>query len=190
MGLIKTAIIAGAGIYAVNKFSERRQSRQCQKNAQQQQHMATGALRDEYYAPPQQYPGSQHDQKFMPLEFTDRRGSQQQPGQPQPTYFLNNDVKSRLPPSASNGDQDFYPREKDKSNVYVEARSSPPPPQYHDYRQYRQSGFVEPDEVSDSAHAGSVRSTADRRSGGADALHNIIRHTNERAKDLMERYSK
>lgn len=158
MGLIKTAMIAGAGIYAYNKIQKRREGA---ANPQQdpsyhprssQQYTDYGAPQQQYYPEEKQKQQQQH--KFIPLEFSDRRSSQQQPGQPQPQYRLVNEPGSPVPSYGYNPNNGYY-YEADQKAVPSAHGALPPPPQYQNYRpQHRPQGFVEELEYSD---AGSVR---------------------------------
>ncbi|OAP62847.1 hypothetical protein AYL99_02074 [Fonsecaea erecta] len=181
MGLIKTAIIAGAGIYAVNKITKSAEHRRPNPAACAAPD-STSRQQQYFDAPPCYYPGHYQagpvPEKVMPMEFTERRGSPQerqhqqlQQGQAQ-VLLANNSATSPLPCGYYNNNhqQTAYDYGSDLktapelANTYA---GSAPPSQYDNWRQQRrQQGFVEPDEVSNAT----FDAPSGRRTGLFDTL--------------------
>ena len=177
MGLIKTAMLAGAGMYAVNKIAkttENRQSNPRPVSSSQPQYVdqSQTGQRDNYYNPQAPGQGSQKsqmnidDQGFprdvpqgsqsFPLQFEGRRSPDQR-GRP---LYLTNDAQTPLPNWYNNGVQDyeFDPRNAN-GNQYAYAGSAPP--QYRNSYARQQRGFVEPDEDFESDYQqGSARGSS------------------------------
>ncbi|KIY04002.1 uncharacterized protein Z520_00694 [Fonsecaea multimorphosa CBS 102226] len=161
MGLIKTTIIAGTGIYAVNKITKAAENRRTTP-------APVAAVQDSNYsrqqqvdAPPSYYPvpyqqAGPSQEKVVPMEFqyTERRGPQQDLQQQQKqqghaqVLSANNSAYAPLPYGYDNH-QPAYEYAPEHADMY--AAGSAPLPQYDSWRQRRhQQGFVEPDEVSNS----------------------------------------
>ncbi|KIW38953.1 uncharacterized protein PV06_08773 [Exophiala oligosperma] len=202
MGLIKTAIISGVAIYGVNKLaksSENKRRDQQQSDNYYRDHQAQsqpryrdmgGMMDDEYYynAP------SRRQEKGQPREmnFVDRRSAYpsdydrdrqyDEKSQQQSPLYLQNDPRSPLPGSLR--------KDYTMSGGYGndDGTTQQPPPQY-EYNQYRptgqrypqRSGFVEPDELSESdiqsrnggAAAPTGRGSGSVRNGASSMLNNL-----------------
>jgi hypothetical protein len=180
MGLIKAAIYGGAAIYAVNKItqaSENRRNREAGVPAQQQQqqrgfddqsqYMVSGAAQD-YYSDNKQPPTSQHE-RFIPMEFTDRRSPAQQS---QPMY-LNNDIHRPEPVYAYNAEGDYY--------------YEIPPPQYQHAPQQR--GFVENEEVVSEKNESKSRSPTTGK-GPKAMLHDFQKQAQKELKQIEKDFKK
>ncbi|KIW20983.1 hypothetical protein PV08_01562 [Exophiala spinifera] len=214
MGLIKLAIISGVAVYGVNKMAKHNES----KRRGDQPNRTDNYYRDgsqplykdagmtdnrypDYYAPPSQ--GQTYQEKEQPreLNFVGRRsypsdyahdrGHNEKSGHHQQPVYLQNDPFSPLP--GSRGQED---------NVRSGYDDGPAlPPQYDEYRpryqsqRYPRTGFVEPDEVSESdlqsrngnatARQGSGRGTGSSMMNGlADLLNG------DRTKDLKRMFAK
>ncbi|OAG37308.1 hypothetical protein AYO21_08493 [Fonsecaea monophora] len=200
MGLIKTAIIAGVGIYAVKKMSKSNENRRTNP--------APGPTQDRgfhqqyfdeppYYSPggpyqddkrayhQQQHPPPQEN--FVPLEFTEPRGGrrrqqQQQEDRHPKVLTTSNSAYSPLPHGYNHQDHDGHVYGYDAtaqnasestSNLYAYPNNAPPP-HYDNGRQRRQQqqhhGFVEPDEVSDPTFDAPRRGENGKRTGFLDTL--------------------
>ena len=167
MGIIKTAMLAGAGMYAVNKVAKGYQQSQAQRPQPQQQ---------AYYDAPQNYSNEgslqQQKQRVTPMDFNDRRDSPQQNRNQnqQPQYLLTNSSTAPVPNYGYNT-QDGYYYEPDSraqrasSPVYASAGGIPP--LYQQYRQLPQRGYVEDDEVA--PEAGFAQGSRSNASGGGSA---------------------
>jgi len=155
MGLIKTAMIAGAGIYAVNKVTKASAANK-QSSQSQYPYQPQPQYTDNYNPYNGQQQQQQQSQKAVPMEFVDRRGSPSQQGQQPQQYLLTNDSSAHVPVYGYNAEGGYY-FEIDPRNANATAppamayasgatRGSPPPPHYNAQRQ--QGGFVEADELS------------------------------------------
>ncbi|KIW90868.1 uncharacterized protein Z519_08651 [Cladophialophora bantiana CBS 173.52] len=161
MGIIKTAMIAGVSIYAVNKITKTAENRRTNPAPVAAQDDNT---RQQYLdAPPCYYPDpyqqgqakqQQHYQpqeKVLPMEFTERRGSHQQQQSQRQVLVTDNNAHAPLPSGYNNQGQ--YNYELDRRAAPAPASmyaGSAQPSDYQNWRQQRQQGFVEPDEVSNS----------------------------------------
>lgn len=161
MGLIKTAIIAGAGIYAVNKISKRSENRRnnadasgANRNYEPQYADGPDSKGYSYYDQPnQRYDRQQQQQQQQPqqqgwsqqgpppMEFVDRRDPQHQ-GQP---MYLANNPYAPLP-------HDY------RGSAQSQFSMGGSPPQYayrsgpeRGYGTQYKHGFVEAEEVSTNA---------------------------------------
>ncbi|KIW64514.1 hypothetical protein PV04_09442, partial [Phialophora macrospora] len=215
MGLIKTAMLAGAGMYVVNKFTQSRRDAPSQQDPNynprnSQQYIDNGVpQQQDYYTQPKQGGQQQQQQRVIPLEFTDRRSQkvpQQQQEGAQPQYRLTNDPNAPVPSYAYDTEGGYYY----KANPRVVSAPAPqmpdsynttgsPPPQYHAYGQYRAEGFVEPDEIVSESEFGGVKNRrSGRRSGsgsGSAALLNTLMQNagglkDGKGKDLMNKFLK
>jgi hypothetical protein len=197
MGLIKTAMMAGAGMYAVNKFAQASQNRR-QSPQPQQQYIDQGASQQRYYdnGPNQGYQQQQQQQqqRSMPMEFTDRRGQQEQGGHPQ--YMLTNESSAPVPTYGYDAERGHYyeidPRAastRAPAMAYANGGSSPPP--YRNSRQ--QPGFVEADEVSDSGFR-DASGRSNNGGGSAAFLNTLMENAGDlkggKGKDLMAKFMK
>ena len=145
MGIIKTAMYAGAGMYAVNKIAKTAENRRHtppqngSRNSQPQYIDNTNPRSYSYYAPPgqEQQKGQIQMQapNGQPLQFEDHRSPDRQ-GQP---LYLTNNAHSPLPQVYNSGMQ--YGYEYDPRGAA---------PQYQPV--YQRTGSVEPDEVSESEY--------------------------------------
>lgn len=165
MGLIKTAMLAGAGMYAVNKIAKtaehRREQPSTSGNAyayrdQQPQYFDGPDPRGEYYSAPQgQMNGqsrSQSQSKSRGMDFDDRRSSQDGT---QPLYLENNPY-----PPLPHG----YARPEYTYTAAAGDRAAPAqPPAYSGRRS--PAGFVEAYEGSEA----DVSNQAQRGGGGGSA---------------------
>jgi hypothetical protein len=178
MGLIKAGIYAGAAIYAVNKISqasENRRNREAGMPPQEQhqqrgfddqsQYMASGAAQD-YYNHTKQ---PQTQERFVPMEFTDRRSPAQQN---QPMY-LNNNINQPEPVYAYNAEGDYY--------------YEVPPPQYQSGTQQR--GFVESEEVA-SEKSGSKSKSLTTGKGPKAILHDFQKQAQKELKQIEKDFKK
>ncbi|ETI21638.1 hypothetical protein G647_07985 [Cladophialophora carrionii CBS 160.54] len=105
MGLIKLAMLAGAGMYAVDKYTQSRRKRHLPQDSNHhtrnpQQYIDNGVPNQHHYYTEAKLGGQQQQQqqKVIPLEFTHRRNQQphrQQGAQPQ--YLLTNDSNVPVP---------------------------------------------------------------------------------------------
>ncbi|EXJ56079.1 hypothetical protein A1O7_09010 [Cladophialophora yegresii CBS 114405] len=99
MGLIKLAMLAGAGMYAVDKYTQSRRKGHLQQDPndhtrKSQQYFDNGVPEQDHYYTGPKLGGQQQQQqrKVIPLEFTDRRSQQSQEQQgARPQYQLTND---------------------------------------------------------------------------------------------------
>jgi len=202
MGIIKTAMMAGAGMYAVNKLAQTAQNRRPSPQPQsQQQYMDNGNPQQQYYNTPSQTQNGQQQQRVVPMEFSDRRGPQQS-NQNQPQYLLTNDANSRVPTYGYNAEGGYYFELDPPSSsappamAYANNRGSPPPPQYENFRGQGQQGFVEPDEVSDSGYGGPSNFRGGNGSGGGSAalLNTLMQHAGDlkdgKGKDFVGKFLK
>jgi len=168
MGIIKTAMLSGAGIYAVNRLAKtaehrretpspsRNQDRESRPQYLDAPDSSRGYYdsRGNYYLPaPQQQQGQARGAQGPPMQFDDRRYSQQQQDQP---LYLQNNSSSPLPWEHNNRQQANAPGSRSPTPPgYV--RAAPPP--YQDaygypaqqQRQQQQTGYVEADEVFSDA---------------------------------------
>ncbi len=186
MGLIKTAMLAGAGMYAVNKYTKSQQNRVPQQNSNynpnnSQRYMDNGASQQQSYNPSQDAQ-QQQQRGITPMEFTDRRS---QPAdnsqQAQPQYLLANSSDAPVPSYGYDG----------QGGYYYQADSRNAPPQYQNYGQQRR-GFVEQDEVFEPSEYGSARNGS---GGGSGAfLNSLMQNAGDlkggKGKDLMSKFMK
>jgi hypothetical protein len=214
MGLIKTAMLAGAGMYAVNKFTKSQRNGPSQQDPNyntrnSQQYIDNGVPQQQYYYTQSKQDGHQRQQQqgVLPMEFTDRR-SQKQPQQQregaQPQYLVTNNSNAPVPSYAYDPEGGYY-HETDPRLVSAPApqmgdakmaRGSPPP-QYHSYGQHQSQGFVEPDDiVSESGFGGARnrRSGSGSGSGSAALLDTLMQNMgglkDGKGKDLMNKFLK
>jgi hypothetical protein len=192
MGIIKTAMMAGAGMYAVNKYAQTRQNQQPSRQPQQQYFdQGIPQQRDFYQGSNQVGQQYQQQQRVMPMEFSDRRGSPQQGSQPQ--YLLTNDSSAPVPVYGYDAEKGYYyeidPRampHRAPAMAYADRAGSPP--QYQDYPPQRQ-GFVEADEVSDAGF-----SNRGSGSGSAALMNTLMQHAGGlregKGKNIMEKFIK
>ncbi|KIW33500.1 uncharacterized protein PV07_00346 [Cladophialophora immunda] len=206
MGLIKTAMIAGVGIYAVNKITKSAENRRtnpapaaaAQDSASRQRYFDAPPC---YYSDPyqagqtqQQRQQYQPQEKVLPLEFTERRGQHQekqqlqhqQQGQAQ-VLLTNNSAYSPLPHGynhqAAYGYDSDLRTAPEPADMYA---GSAPPSHYDDWRQRRPHGFVEPDEVSNSTFDGRSRRGNTRGTGLFDTLAQQVENIRDgKGKDLV-----
>jgi hypothetical protein len=139
MGLIKTAMMSGVGLYAINKISKEASHRRNDSNAQPQQ-------RNYYTTDPQYYQRQDNNNNNFPqpMNFRDYPSGNNRQQQPQisnypdqePVY-LNNGIPS----------SQYYDNRAPASQ-----QAPPPPPQY--YRGAIQQGFVEPEPVDEPTRRG------------------------------------
>ena len=183
MGLIKTAVLSGVAIYGINKLSKSSERHREQSSPSRYEYRDAkpqypdGPDGQGSYYVPQGRDQTQQRGQSQGLEFVDRRPSEPQ-GQP---LYLQNNPSSPLPFGHNN--EDMY---------------APPPPQYQNSYTYapreKRSGFVEPDEVSQSDfHSQSAR----REGGGAALLNNLAQQfmggdskSKDKGKDMMKMFSR
>jgi hypothetical protein len=135
MGLIKTALIAGAGVYAVKKISKSREERRNKTNTDN----IHGS--NQQQPPYSDYPDQRGYQQYYPQEKSQyRAGPREQEHQYQHSML---NFTDRRPPHLQ--DQPLYLNNSTHYAVPQQHRyHALPPPHY----QSRTSGFVEPDELS------------------------------------------
>ncbi|KAK5380667.1 hypothetical protein LTS13_003526 [Exophiala xenobiotica] len=188
MGLIKTAMLSGVAIYGVNKLSkasERRQqqsspSRNGYRDAQPQ--YLDGPDGQEYNYIPQGRDQPQQRGQSQGLQFDDRRASEPH-GQ---ALYLQNNPSSPLPFGQNNNEHLYAPNHAGSPPQYQNSYTNAP--------REKHSGFVEPDEISQSDfHSQSAR----REGGGAALLNNLAQQflggdskSKDKGKDMMKMFSR
>ena len=181
MGIIKTAMMAGAGIYAVNKIAQTAQNNQNRRSSPQpqQQYVDQGASYQRQ---------QQQQQPARPMEFSNSRGQPQQ-GNGQSQHLLTNDADAPVPVYGYNAEGGYYyeitPRGDPKRNsaqmAYANRASSPP---RYEYQEQRERGFVESEEYDNGAG---------RSGSGAmltNLMHGVGRGKGGKGKDLMAKFMK
>ncbi|KIX08734.1 uncharacterized protein Z518_03391 [Rhinocladiella mackenziei CBS 650.93] len=179
MGIIKAAIITGAGLYAVNKITKRAEHRR--DNSAPSSNGSRESRQPQYLDDPDSR-GYDDDESQMarqersrienqrgvdgpPLQFKDCRLPAQQG---QPLYLVNNNPYAPLP-YGYNGDVEHV-YETDPRATLVPGY---PPPFYqtaYGPRQQQRQGFVEPGEVSESE----FQIQSGRNSSGSATLVNTL----------------
>jgi len=194
MGIIKTAMLMGGGMYAVNKISKGYQQNQAQRPQQQQQ----------YYNNPQQSSnqGSQQQQRapqqqrsVSPMEFTDRRGNPQETQTQQPQYLLTDNSNAPVPNYGYNQDGYYYETDsraqRASSPMYASAGG---PPQYQQYRGQPQRGYVEDDDVLTEADYQQNRGMGGGSGGSAQLLNTLMQQaqgmSGGKGKDFLSKLMK
>lgn len=175
MGLIKAAIIGGAGVYAVKQISKRRAQRETSVNREQHPQQY------QHSYPDQQQQWQSTDEKHRLSRSLDSPDFQQsspsvpqtQPQQYHPHVLQFNDLRSpeQQAQDASRPlylqNSQYFPPPSPRGNMYTAEFQAEAPPQYPPaYRPQRQQpkmGFVEPDEVLSTSDARSVDSRASNR---------------------------
>jgi hypothetical protein len=218
MGLIKTAMLAGAGMYAVNKFTKSQRNGPSQQDPNyntrnSQQYLDNGVPQQQYYYTQSKQDGQQQQQQqqgVLPMEFTDRR-SQKQPQQQregaQPQFLVTNDSNAPLPSYAYDPEGGYY-HETEPRFVSAApatqmrdakmARGSPPQ-QYPSYGQHQSQGFVEADDIVSESGFGGARNRRSGSGGGSGSgsaalldtlMQNMGGLKDGKGKDLMNKFLK
>lgn len=152
MGIIKTAMMTGAGLYAVNKIAKAAETRRTSPppatqgyDNSRQQYLDNGA--------PQYYPGQGQGQggqqkNVTPREFVDRSGPAGQAQQQRQPCLLTDENASSPLTYGYNVEKDSY-YEIDARAAPAHAYAGGAPPQYQTWQpqQQQRRGFVEPDEA-------------------------------------------
>ncbi|OCT45351.1 hypothetical protein CLCR_06306 [Cladophialophora carrionii] len=173
MGLIKLAMLAGAGMYAVDKYTQSRRKGHLQQDPNHharnpQQYIDNGVPDQHHYYYTEAKLGSQQQQqqqKVIPLEFTDRRNQQPQQQQgAQPRYLLTNESNVPVPvPPPHPAPQTAYTKSEGSSL-----------PQYHNYGQQRAQGYVEENEIVSQSEFGGSKNRRGAGGSGSTALLNTL----------------
>jgi len=182
MGIIKTAMLSGVGLYAVNKIAKTAEHRHDNhppssnnSRTSQPQYIDAGDGQGySYVTASGREQGQQRSStpirgrpQSQQMQFDDHYSTQQQG---QPTYLLTDNHHSP-PPYGYSRDAE-YTYETDPRAIPQRVYAGTPVPQQQNYYvpRQQQSGFVEADEFSDW----DSQSQADRSGGGKTALLNTL----------------